>query len=167
MVVGREVDIGAFVVIEAGAELGDGVYVSHHCVVGYGAMIGAGTRLVQPVRVDAFARVGKDCIVGGNIPDRAVLGDRVTVMGELSHSYNRADVPWGSVDEVSPVVQTGAVVAQGVQVIGGVVIGEGAYIATGELVRTDVPAGMLLAGGTLTSLASARGLIRSRLHLEQ
>ena len=78
MVVGREVDIGAFVVIEAGAELGDGVYVSHHCVVGYGAMIGAGTRLVQPVRVDAFARVGKDCIVGGNIPDRAVLGDRVT-----------------------------------------------------------------------------------------
>ena len=143
MVVGREVDIGAFVVIEAGAELGDGVYVSHHCVVGYGAMIGAGTRLVQPVRVDAFARVGKDCIVGGNIPDRAVL------------------------DEVSPVVQTGAVVAQGVQVIGGVVIGEGAYIATGELVRTDVPAGMLLAGGTLTSLASARGLIRSRLHLEQ
>lgn len=162
-VIEQDVVIGAFCVVESGAYLERGVIMAHHSVVGFGSRIGAGSQLVDAVRVARRALVGADCIIGGNVSDRTVIGPRVTMMGEMSHQYQDASKPWGVEDEVSPIIREGAVVAQGVEIVGGVVIGEGAYIATGEVIRSDVPARTFVGGGKRRPIAKMRGLIKARL----
>lgn len=160
--IGSNVEIGAFCVIEVGAVIGDDVKICHHCVIAVGADVGDRTQLVDSVRVDARARVGRDCIIGGNVADRAVIGDRVTFMGEMSHNYPDATKPWGAIDEISPIINEGAVVAQGAEIIGGIVIGAGSYIVAGEIVRSDVPAETLVAHGKFKPMSRTRGLIQAR-----
>ncbi|MBF0176964.1 MAG: hypothetical protein HQL63_08975 [Magnetococcales bacterium] len=154
--------IGAFCVIEAGAYLEADVILAHHSVVGRGSRIGQRSQLVDAVRVARHALIGPDCIIGGNIPDRTVIGPKVTMMGEMSHQYQDATLKWGEVDEVSPIIREGVVIAQGAEIVGGIVIGKGSYIAAGEIVRSDVPAKTFIGSGKWRPLKSMRGLVRAR-----
>lgn len=161
--IGDGAHIGAFCVIEAGATIGAAVKMCHHSVVAVGAYLGPQSLIVDAIRVDRLARVGERCVIGGNVSDRAVLGDDVTFMGEMAHSYSDATEPWETTDEVSPIIRRGCVVAQGAQVIGGITIGEGSYIAVGEIVRSDVPDRSFVSDGRVRPISSMRGLVRSRL----
>lgn len=157
-----DVQIGAFCVIEAGAKIGAGVEISHHCVVGRDAIIGARSKLVDSVRVARSARVGSDCIIGGNVSDRAILEDRVTFMGEMAHSHRDATIEWGIIEEESPCIREGSVIAQGAWVVGGISIGPNSYVSIGEIVKTDVPPNTVVIGGRYIPLTRWRGLIRTR-----
>lgn len=163
IVIGDNVEIGAFCVIEAGVVIGGNVKVAHHAIVASGAEIGEGSLIVDAVRVDRRARIGRNCVIGGNVSDRAILGDDVTFMGGMAHVYADATEPWEGTDEISPIIRTGTVIAQAAQIIGGITIGEGCYVAAGELVRSDVPPRSFVGGGTVRPLAAMRGLVRSRL----
>lgn len=155
--------IGAFCVIETGAHLEKEVVLAHHSVIGRGSRIGPRTQLVDAVRVARRALIGSDCIIGGNIPDRTVIGPRVTMMGEMSHQYQDATLKWGEIDEVSPIIREGSVVAQGAEIVGGVIIGKGSYVAAGEIIRSDVPAKTFVGNGKQRSIESMRGLVKARL----
>jgi UDP-2-acetamido-3-amino-2,3-dideoxy-glucuronate N-acetyltransferase len=160
--IGDRVDVGAFCVVEVGASIGTGVKLAHHSVIAVGARIGDGSLIVDSIRVDRRALVGKNCVVGGNVSDRAVLGDDVTFMGEMAHTYSDATEPWEGTDEISPIIRSGTVVAQGAQIIGGITVGEGCYIAAGEIVRTDVPPYSFVVGGRMVPISSMRGRVRAR-----
>jgi UDP-3-O-[3-hydroxymyristoyl] glucosamine N-acyltransferase len=162
--IGNAVHIGAFCVIESGVFIGDRVKIAHHVVIALGAEIGSDSLIVDAVRIDRRALVGKNCVIGGNVSDRAVIGDNVTFMGEMAHNYSDATEPWETTDEISPIIHRGTVVAQGAQIIGGISIGEGSYIAAGEIVRFDVPPHSFVSGGgKVRPVSSMRGLVRSRL----
>ena len=60
---GRDVWLGPFCVIGAGAEIGDGCCIGSHAVVENGARIGAGTILHPHVFVGADCELGRDCEV--------------------------------------------------------------------------------------------------------
>ena len=61
--IGRNVGIGAFSVVAAGAQIADGVQIAEHCVVGEGASIGCDTRLAARVTLMEGCRIGDRCIV--------------------------------------------------------------------------------------------------------
>lgn len=160
--IGDGVEIGAFCIVEAGASLADGVQVDHYCRIARRATVGARTRILYRGEVFEDVHIGSDCIIAGELVDRAVVGDRVTFQGNTAHTHADATGDWDEVEEPSPVIKDGSVVGVGAVVIGGVSVGPRSYIAAGERVTCDVPPETVLKDGRLLPLAHFRGLIKVR-----
>ena len=160
--IGDGVDIGSFCIVEAGASLADGVQVDHYCRIARRAQIGARTRILYRGQVFEDVRIGSDCIIAGELVDRAVVGDYVTFQGNTAHTHADATGDWDEAEEPSPVIKDGSVVGVGALVIGGVSIGPRSYVVAGERVTCDVPPETVLKDGRLLPLSHFRGLITLR-----
>jgi acetyltransferase-like isoleucine patch superfamily enzyme len=162
--IGDSVTIGAFCIVEQGADLADGVCLDHYCRVGSGSTIGCRTKLLYGVQVFEDCAIGARCIIGGHVDDRVVIEDDVTYMGSMAHSYREPGSleTWDQLKQPSPVIRRGAVVGQGALIIGGVEIGEGSYIAAGEIVRHDIPRENVLYRGQISPIEQWRGVIKAR-----
>jgi len=154
--------IGAFCIIEAGAQLAEYVEVDHYCRIGSGVQIGARTRILYRAQIFDEVTIGKKCIISGELVDRTVVGDNVTFQGNTAHSHTDATGDWDQTEEPSPVIRNGSVVGVDAILIGGITIGPRAYVAAGEIVTCDVPEEMVLKGGELKPLSHFRGLIKVR-----
>jgi acetyltransferase-like isoleucine patch superfamily enzyme len=153
--------IGAYCIVDWTAKIGDAVIVDHFCRIGARTRIGSGTRILYNARIFADVSIGSYCVISGDVPNRVVIGDCVTFMGEVAHSYRDPTRPWDSV-EPSPVIHEQSVVGMRALLIGPISIGPRAYIAAGEVVRHDVPPDSVLYRGRLSSLDSWRGVLRVR-----
>lgn len=160
--IGDGVRIGAFCIVEAGARLAEHVEVDHYCRIACGVRIGAGTRVLYRAQIFDSVTIGKSCIVAGELVDRTVVGDNVTMQGNTAHSHTDATGDWDETEEPSPVIKSGSVIGVGAILIGGITIGPRTYIAAGERVTCDVPEGMVLQGGELKPLSHFRGMIKVR-----
>ena len=160
--IGNGVRIGAFCIIEAGAQLAEHVDVDHYCRIGSGVQVGAGTRILYRAQIFDEVTIGKNCIIAGELVDRTLVGDNVTFQGNTAHSYMDATGDWDQTEEPSPVIRNGSVVGVGALLIGGITIGPRAYVAAGERVTCNVPEGMVLRGGALKPLSDFRGMIKVR-----
>ena len=156
------VRIGAFCLIEAGAQLGAGVEVDHYCRIGCGARVGARTRILYRAQVFDEVTIGRNCIIGGELVDRTVVGNNVTFQGNTAHTHGDATGDWDETEEASPVIKSGSVVGVDAILIGGVTVGPRAYVAAGERVTCNVPREMVLRGGELRPLSEFRGMIKVR-----
>jgi acetyltransferase-like isoleucine patch superfamily enzyme len=109
--------------------------------------------------------IGERCIIGGCVANWSSLGDDVTFMGGIAHSYRQPGVivEWNTEPVASPVVGDGAIVGEGALLVGGIEIGKGSYVGAHELVKCDVPEASLYLGGKITPLRDFRGYIRSRI----
>lgn len=160
--IGDGVRIGAFCLIEAGAELEAGVDVDHYCRIGCGARVGTRTRILYRAQVFDEVTIGHGCIIAGELVDRTVVENNVTFQGNTAHAHADATRDWDETVEPSPVIKSGSVVGVDALIIGGVTVGPRAYVAAGERVTCDVPEEMVLQGGKLRPLADCRGMIRVR-----
>jgi acetyltransferase-like isoleucine patch superfamily enzyme len=106
--------------------------------------------------------IGRDCIVAGDLVDRAVIEDEVTFQGNTAHTHADPNGDWDATEEPSPVVKKGSVVGIGALLIGGITVGPRAYVAAGEIVRTDVRPETVLMKGTVKGLSEYKGLIKVR-----
>ena len=162
IIIEDDVTINAFCVVHFGALIKKGASLDHYCKIGIEASIGKNTRILYGKHVYDEAVVGDDCIIGGHVADRTIIEDNVTYFGEIAHSHRDATRDWDSTVEDSPVIYRGSVVGVNALIIGGRKIGPCAYIGAGEIVRTDVPEGMILANGEIQPLKNFRGLIKTR-----
>jgi len=160
--IGNGVHIGAFCVIEHGAHIEADVLIDHYCRIACGARIGAKTRILYRAQVFDNVRIGRDCIIGGELVDRTIVGDEVTFQGNTAHSHRDPTGDWDETEEPSPVIERGSVVGIGALLIGGITIGPRAYVAAGEIVTCNVPEGKVLKGGDLWPLSHFRGVIKVR-----
>ena len=160
--IGDGVRIGAFCVIEHGVHIEDNVEIDHYCRIASGARIGAKTRVLYRAQVFDDVRIGRDCIIAGELVDRTIVGDEVTFQGNTAHSHRDPTGDWDETEEPSPVIERGSVVGIGALVIGGITIGPRAYVAAGEIVKCDVPKETVLQGGKLRPLSDFRGVIKVR-----
>lgn len=160
--IGNGARIGAFCIIEAGAQLADHVEVDHYCRIASGVRVGAGTRILYRAQIFEEVTIGKNCIIAGELVDRTVVGDNVTFQGNTAHSHMDATGDWDQTEESSPVIRSGSVVGVDAILIGGITIGPRAYVAAGERVTCDVPEEMVLKGGQLKPLSYFRGMIKVR-----
>lgn len=156
------VTIGAFCVIHFGAVVKEGAYIDHRCVIGIEAEIGKKTQVLSGKEVTYKAKVGDNCIIGGNVADRTIIEDDVTYLGEIVHSHRNASLNWDETEEPSPIIFKGSVVGVNALIIGPRRIGPCAYIGAGEIVRTDIGEGIALMKGEMKPLTSHRGMFKSR-----
>lgn len=160
--IGNGVRIGAFCIIEAGAQLAERVEVDHYCRIACDVRVGAGTRVLYRAQIFDEVTIGKNCIIAGELVDRTVVGDNVTFQGNTAHSHTDATGDWDKTEEPSPVIKSGSVVGVDAILIGGITIGPRAYIAAGERVTCNVPEEMVLQRGELKPISDFRGMIKVR-----
>ncbi len=162
--VGARVRIGHHALVCAGARLADDVAVDHYCLIGSKSSIGEQTQVLYGARVFESVTIGARCIIGGSVANWSVIGNDVTFMGVIAHTY-RQPAPlsdWGTAPVPSPVIGDRAVIGEAALLIGGIEIGEGSYVAAGELVNCDVPPASLFMRGKITPLEKFRGFVRAR-----
>jgi bifunctional N-acetylglucosamine-1-phosphate-uridyltransferase/glucosamine-1-phosphate-acetyltransferase GlmU-like protein len=142
-------------------EVGANCWIGHQCVVGQGATIGSETTLDTAVVVDNDATIGArvlvthrahiaaeaviadECVIGGYICERARIGVRCRIFGDLVHKQLNPRLPWDEPEaqEPSPIVADHAFIGWGAIIIGAVEVGRGAYVAAGATITRDVPSG--------------------------
>jgi acetyltransferase-like isoleucine patch superfamily enzyme len=160
--IGNGVQIGAFCLIEPGTHLAENVFVDHYCRIACDVQVGADTRILYRAQVFDQVKIGRNCIISGDLVDRTIVGDNVTFQGNTAHSHKDATGDWDETEEPSPVIKNGSVVGVGALLIGGVTIGPRSYVAAGERVKCDVPEETVLQSGELKPLSHFRGLIKVR-----
>lgn len=156
--------IGSFCMIEAGVVLGLGVQIDPYCRVCSGTSVGDDSRILYGAQVFEDVRIGRRCIIGGNLADRVVVEDNVTYFGETAHSYRIAGSleEWDNSPQPSAIIRSNSVVGQNALIIGPVSIGPGAYVSAGETVRCDVPKDSVFWRGSIKPISEFRGFIQVR-----
>lgn len=162
LIIEDNVSIGAFCVIHFGAVIKEGANIDNRCVIGIEAEIGKNTQVLSGKEITYKAKVGDNCIIGGNVADRTIIEDDVTYLGEIAHSHRDASRDWNTTEEPSPVIYKGSVVGVNALIIGPRKIGPCAYVGAGEIVRTDVGERIALMKGEMNTLSSHRGMFKSR-----
>ncbi len=162
LIIGDNVTMGAFCIIHFGAVIKEGAYIDHKCVIRIEAEIGKNTQVLSGKEVGWKAKVGDNCIIGGNVADRTIIEDEVTYLGEIAHSHRDASRDWDTTEEHSPVILKGTIVGVNALIIGPRKIGPCAYVGAGEIVRTDVGESVALMKGEIKPLSAYRGMFKSR-----
>lgn len=159
---GKNINIGRFCFIEGGVSIGDNFVLDDYCAVYSGAKIGSNVKLLYGKKIYGNAHIGNDCIIGGNIPERCILGDRVTFMGEVAHSHYNPTLDWDTTDELSPIIGDGSIIGVNALIVGGITIGKNCYVSAGEIIRTNLEDNMVFLKGKVIPISKFKGLIKTR-----
>jgi acetyltransferase-like isoleucine patch superfamily enzyme len=146
--VGAHSDIGHYSVIGQEVHLGAGAILDPYSLIDLGATVGDNVMVIYRASVGARSCVGDGSVIAGLVCDRAVVGARCRVFGDLIH---RQLDPTGSWDapastEDSPRLQDGVFVGWGATIIGGITVGAGSYVCAGATVTKDVPPHRIVTG---------------------
>ena len=160
--IGKNSTIGRFCFIEGNVFIGENFVLDDYCAVYSGARIGNNVKLLYGKKIYGKALVGNDCIIGGNVPERCVLGDRVTFMGEVAHSHYDPTLDWDTTDEPSPTIGEGSIIGVNAIIVGGVSIGKNCYVSAGEIIKTDLEDNMVFIKGKVIPISNFKGLIKTR-----
>lgn len=141
------VHLGEFVILGEGVRLGEGVIIDHHVVIEQDVTIGAKSLFCYRAQVCAQARIGSDCVIGGFIGERSVIGDGARVFGSLVHKHPRHVGGWDDDAEEAdgPRIGDGVFVGFGAVIVGNISIGAKAYIGANAVVCSDVTSGAKIA----------------------
>lgn len=126
------VKIGAYCVVSMGSVLGKNVKLEHYCRVDTESKIGHHTQLLYGARVHWKVRIGNNCCIGGNCPDRTVIGNNVQHFGRLVHIPKGG--PWNSTEDPSPFIDDGVFIGANALIIGGVKIGKKTRVGANALI---------------------------------
>ncbi len=127
--------IGSGTVIEAG------VVVDDFSIIECEVVLGQKTLVIYRAQICNDARIGRDCVIGGFVAERALVGDRSRVFGKIVHSQHNPSVAWDApgAEEGSAVIKKDVFVGFDAIVVGEITIGAGAYICAGTIITRDVP----------------------------
>lgn len=162
--IGRRTKIGHLVCVSEGVHLGEDVKLDSHSLIGPGTTIGSGSE-VHGVKVFRDVIIGRNSFIGGEVSNWTIIGDEVTFMGRIVHTYRKPGTAesWrNSPPQPSPNVGHRCVIGENALLFGGVEIGEGSYVAAGEVVKSHLPPGSIFMKNKIRPLSDFRGFIQSR-----
>jgi len=160
--IGNDAKIGKFALIEGNINIGDDFVLDDYCSVYSGAKIGNNVKLLYGKKICANSIIGDNCIIAGNVPERGVLANNVTFMGEVAHNHYNPKSDWDGTDEPSPVIGEGSVIGVNAILLGGITIGKNCYVSTGEILRTNLPDNSVFIKNRVVDINSFRGFIKTR-----
>lgn len=129
------VKIGAFCVISMGSVLEKNVKLDHYCRVDTETRIGCDTKLLYGARVHWKVKIGSRCLIGGNCPDRTIIGNNVKHFGRLVH-IPRKDRSW-NVKDPAPMIGDNVTIGANALIVGGVKIRKGTCIGANAVIIGD------------------------------
>ena len=94
----------------------------------------------------------KNCIIGGNAPDRTIIENNVRHFGRMVHAQRNRSGGWDATEEPSPVICDGALIGANTIIIGGIEIGKDSVIAANEVVKENVPEKSIFSHGKIKPL---------------
>lgn len=147
-VIGPNTYVGYYAVVGSGSVLSSGAIVDDYCSIESEVKLGDRSLVIYRAQICNEARVGRDCVIGGFVAERVVIGDRARVFGKIVHSQRDPSHGWDAQEAIEPsaVVEAGAFVGFDALVIGEIVVGAKAYVCAGAIVTRNVPAGHVAHG---------------------
>jgi len=144
--IGARCDIGPFCVVGEEAVIGEGTILDSYILVEWGATVGKNVIATHRASICAKACIGDDCVIGGLICERSVVGNGCRIFGDLIHRQLDPAMPWDGSEsmEDSPVLEDSVFIGWGATVVGDIKIGKGAYICAGAIVTRDVDPGQIV-----------------------
>lgn len=134
--IGKNSIIKSGTILYVGAKIGDNVLCGHNVLIGEYSSVGDCSKVFDGSRINAHVEIGKYARINGFCCDRSVIGDNVSMLGDLVHKY---PIPLGGLKEKAPVIENNSVVGWGATIIGHVLVHEGAYVGAGAIVTKDIP----------------------------
>ncbi len=162
-IVGPQAYVGHYSVVGVGSQLSASVVLDDFTVVECEVVIGERTLVIYRAQICNNARIGRDCVIGGFIAERVVVGDRSRVFGKIVHSQYNPGLPWDApeAEEPSAVLAEDVFVGFDAIVAGPITIEAGAYVCAGAIVTRDVPPGHVVSGvNRLAPYSEWRGRLR-------
>lgn len=160
--IGENARIGAFCIIQGDTSIGKNAVIDDYCAIYSKVIVGDNLKLLYGKKIYGKSVLGNDCIIGGNIPERMILADRVTFMGEVAHSHYNPLNDWDTTDEPSPEIGEGTIIGVNALIIGGVKIGKNCYVSAGEILRHDLTDDSVYLKGKIYNISNFKGLIKTR-----
>lgn len=134
--IGRECIVKNGTMIYVGAKIGNGVLCGHNVLIREYSSVGDHSKVFDGSRIYARVKIGKHARINGFCCDRSIIGDDVSMLGDLVHKYS---TPVGGLIEKAPVIENNSVIGWGAIIIGHVIVHEGAYVGAGTIVTKDIP----------------------------
>jgi len=138
------------VVIDTGAQIGEGSRIWHFTHVCAGARIGRNCSLGQGVFVGNDVRIGNNVKIQNNVSvyDAVTLEDDVFCGPNMvfTNVYNPRSAVTRKHEYRGTLVRRGATLGANCTVVCGVTVGEYAFVGAGAVVNRDVPAYALMVG---------------------
>ncbi len=131
--------IGAQVLIEEGVNIGPNCIIESKCVIYKGTSIDANTLIVHGARILEDTQIANNCVIGGFIADRAIIGEGCRVLGSLLHRQDDPYIAWDDNIEPSPTLGKYVFVGVGAVVLGDIHIFNNVYICSGAIVTRNIP----------------------------
>lgn len=129
--IGRGTRIWQFVVVLAGARIGEDCNVCSHCFIENDVVVGDRVTIKSGVQLWDGLRVGDDVFIG---PNATFTNDKTP------RSRNTG------FEQLTTVIERGASIGAGAVVLPGLRIGENAVVGAGAVVTRDVPANTCVVG---------------------
>ena len=144
--IGQNCYIGSHVIIGQGTVIGDNSIIEDGSKVDVDCKLGLRSHLLYRAYVDNNSVIADDCIIGGFVCERSLIGKSSRIFGKLIHKHNDPTLGWDDSIEGSPVVMENVVIGFDALVIGPVKIGHQSYICAGATVTKNVPSNSIVYG---------------------
>ena len=133
--------IGCYSIVGNGSIVSANVIIDDYCLIESRVQIGNSTIVTHRAQICNDATVGKNCVIGGFVGERAIIGDRCRVFGKIIHRQSNPLLGWDDDEAMESAPEIGNYVFIGFNalIIGGVKIGDKAYVCAGAIVTRDVP----------------------------
>jgi acetyltransferase-like isoleucine patch superfamily enzyme len=147
-IIGNNCKIGSHVIICYGTEIQEYVEIEDFSRIGENVKIGARSKVLYGKKVYNDTIIGADVIIGGFVCERAKIGNKAKIFGELVHTHNNPVFDWDDDDaqEKSPIIEDYSIIGFGAKIIGNIRIGRKTYITAGSIVTRDVPQKCVVSG---------------------
>lgn len=145
-VIGNKSVIGSHVIIYEGTQIGDETRIEDFCRIGEKVIIGRGCYILYGAKIYDKTKIGDNCVIAGFCCERAKIGRKVRIFGELLHSHREPHLGWDDVMEESPIIEDNVFIGFGAKIIGGIKIGRNSYITAGAIVTKNIPSKSIVSG---------------------
>jgi len=157
VMMGTNVKIGRFCIIESNVEIGNDVVIGDYSIVHNSSKIGNGTRMGTHNKIGANVTIGENCSFTSycEIRDNCLLGNRIKMGSRctlsagiiveddvtIKYSFVFTDTPNLKKDnnKIIGTIQKGARVGANVTILPGVIIGQNTEIGACSQIRHNVP----------------------------
>lgn len=140
-VIGPHTYVGYYSLVGSGTAIEAGVVLDDFSVIECSVNIGQNTLVIYHAQICNEARIGRDCVIGGFVGERVIVGNRSRVFGKIVHLQHNPSLGWDApeAEEGSATIEDDVFVGFDAIVIGQVNLGAGAYICAGSIVTRNVP----------------------------